>query len=87
MSPLEQLFAYEIEFFRRLRISAPAGTHIASPHTSYALQHNYESLIHAIRSATDEELSAVEKKSRANCDARDICSACASLRKMLDLKG
>jgi hypothetical protein len=42
MSPLEQLFALEVEFHRRLRTEAPGTDDAATIHTSFALQSAYE---------------------------------------------
>jgi hypothetical protein len=44
MTPLERLFAFEIEFSRKLRCDAPGTADAAALHTSYALQCGYEPL-------------------------------------------
>lgn len=44
MEPLEQRFAMEVEYHRRLRCEA-AGVDATSLHTSYALQSGYEPLL------------------------------------------
>jgi hypothetical protein len=48
MSPLERLFALEIEFHRRLRQEAPGTADPAALHTSYALQAGYEPLLRGL---------------------------------------
>ena len=48
MSPLEQLFALEVEFHRRLRTEAPGTGDAAATHTSYALQSGYEQLLQRV---------------------------------------
>src|SRR4051794_21816301 len=42
MAPLDQLFALEIEYQRKLRCDAPGKQDATALHTSYALQAGYE---------------------------------------------
>jgi len=75
MSPLEQLFAIEVEFHRRLRTEAPGTGDAAAIHTSYALQSGYEQLLKGVGRVTEAEVEAVRERLLMAGDARDVLSA------------
>jgi hypothetical protein len=73
MTAVEELFALEIEFHRKLRMSDPRPTDITGLHTSYALQAGYEQLIRDAGDVTGERLRMTGK---AYCSptTRETCS-------------
>jgi hypothetical protein len=81
MSPLERLFALEVEFHRKLRCEAIGSTDTSALHTSYALQLGYESLLRSVGRVTTIE---VERLSAA-ADPRDVRAARASLIRLLNV--
>ncbi len=85
MPPLEQLFALEVEFHRRLRTSAPGTGDAATIHTSYALQSGYELLLRRVGRVTEAEVEALRERLLMAGDARDVLSARDSLMKILGL--
>jgi len=85
MSPLEQLFALEIEFHRRLRTEAPGTGDAATIHTSYALQSGYEQLLKRVGRVTGPDIEAVRERLCLAGDARDVLSARDSVMKMLGI--
>ncbi len=62
MSPLEQLFALEVEFHRRLRTEAHGSGDAAATHTSYALQSGYEQLLQHVGSVTESDVEALRER-------------------------
>ncbi len=85
MSPLEHLFALEVEFHRRLRMDAPGTGDTAAIHTSYALQSRYEQLLRRVGSVTESEVEAVRERLLMAGDARDVLSARDSVMGILGL--
>jgi hypothetical protein len=86
VSPLERLFALEVEFHRRLRAIGPCMADIASVHTSYALQSGYEPLLRSIGGATASDLGRLADRSRSASDARDVLAARASVSRLLGVE-
>ncbi len=86
MSPLEQLFALEVEFHRRLRTEAPATGDVSAIHTSYALQSGYKQLLKRVGSVTDSEVEAVRERLCLAGDARDVPKARDSMTKILGIR-
>jgi hypothetical protein len=85
MAPLEQLFALEIEYHRKLRCDAP-GTHpTAALHTSYALQCGYEQLLKRIGRVTAQDIERMSERHALAGDARDVLAARDSLIRLLGL--
>jgi hypothetical protein len=64
MSPLERLFALEIEFQRRLRCEAPGTADATALHTSYALQAGYEPLLRGLGLVTAQGLDRLAQLTR-----------------------
>jgi hypothetical protein len=85
MSPLEQLFALEVEFHRRLRTEAAGTGDVSAIHTSYALQSGYEQLLKRVGSVTGSEIEAVRERLLMAGDARDVLSARDSVMGILGL--
>jgi hypothetical protein len=86
MSSLEQLFALEVEFHRRLRTSAPGTGDAAAIHTSYALQSGYELLLKRVGRVTESEVEAVRERLSLAGDSRDVLSARDSVIKILGIR-
>ncbi len=86
MSPLEQLFALEVEFHRRLRTEAPGAGDAAAIHTSYALQSGYEQILKRVDSVTEPEVAAVRERLLMAGDARDALKARDSVRGILGIR-
>jgi len=86
MSPLEQLFALEVEFHRRLRTEAPGSGDEAAIHTSYALQSGYEPLMKRVGRVTDSDIEALRERLSLAGDARDVLSARDSVMKILGIR-
>jgi|GEM_PF-2956630 hypothetical protein len=85
MSPLEQLFALEVEFHRRLRTEAHGSGDASAIHTSFALQSEYEQLLKRVGRVTESEVEALRERLSLAGDARDVLSARDSLMKMLGI--
>jgi hypothetical protein len=83
MRPLEQLFALEVEFFRRLGMDAPGTMDTSSPHTSYALRYGYEGLIGAVGIVTGRDIDVLREQLALAGDPRDALNARDSLMKIL----
>jgi hypothetical protein len=83
MTPLEQLFALEIEFHRKLRCEAPGTRDVAALHTSYALQTGYEPLLKRIGRVTPEDIERLSRRQSLAGDARDVLAARDSLTRLL----
>jgi hypothetical protein len=86
MLPLEQLFALEVEFHRRLRTAAPGTGDASAIHTSYALQSGYEPLLKRVGSVTEPDVEAVRERLLMAGDPRDVLSARDSLMKILGIR-
>ena len=85
MASLEQLFALEIEFYRKLRSEAPGTADASALHTSYALQAGYEPLLRRIASATIDQIDQLARNATLINDDRDVLAARDSLIGMLGL--
>jgi hypothetical protein len=85
MSPLEQLFALEIEFHRKLRCEAPGTADASSLHTSYALQAGYERLLKRVGRVSDQDIERLSERYTLAGDARDVLGARDSLTRLLGL--
>ncbi len=85
MPPLEQLFALEIEYHRRLRTDAPGTADAPSLHTSYALASGYEPLLRSIGSVTTADIERLTQRFTLAGDARDVLNARDSLARLLGL--
>jgi hypothetical protein len=84
MAPLEQLFALEVEFHRRLRCE-PQGN-AAALHTRFAMQSDYERLI--VQVGDDVTFHTLERLRRTHAvagDIRDLIAARDSLTCLLGL--
>jgi hypothetical protein len=86
MSPLERLFALEIEFHRRLRTEAPGTADPSALHTSYALQAGYEPLLRTIGTTTPRDVERLAERFGLAGDARDVMAARDSVTRLLGLK-
>jgi len=86
MSPLDQLFALEVEIHRRLRTEAPGSGDAAAIHTSFALQAGYERLLQRVGVVTAEDIEAVRERSSLAGDARDVLSARDSVMGILGIR-
>ena len=86
MSPLEQLFALEVEFHRRLRTEAPGTGDAAAIHTSYALQSGYEQLLQRVGRVTGPDIESLRERLSLVGDARDVLSARDSVIKVLGIR-
>src|SRR4051794_26564606 len=85
MAPLDQLFALEIEFHRKLRCDAP-GTHDAAAlHTSYALQAGYERLLGSVGPVTPQDIERLSQRLSLAGDDRNVLAARDSLIRLLGL--
>ncbi len=86
MAPLERLFAYEIEFHRRLRTELAAFQDLGGLHTSYALGLGYEPIIRAVGSVSMREIDGVMKKMTLAGDVRDVLKARDSVMRVLSVR-
>ena len=85
MSPLEQLFALEIEFHYKLRCEAPGTADPSALHTSYALQSGYESLLRQLGRVTVQDIDRLVNRLTLAGDTRDVLAARDSLTRLLGL--
>jgi hypothetical protein len=85
MPPLEQLFALEIEYHRRLRTGAIGTVKATALHTSYALQSGYEPLLRSVGRVTKDDLKRLVDRYIVVCDVRDVLNARDSLISLLGL--
>jgi hypothetical protein len=85
MSPLERLFALEVEFHRKLRCETPGTPDAAALHTSYALQSGYEPLLRRTGRVTAQDLSRLAERFTLTGDPRDVLAARDSLARLLGL--
>jgi hypothetical protein len=83
VEPLEQLFAMEVEYHRRLRCKA-RGQDAASLHTSYALQSGYEPLLRGVGRVSPRDIERLAGRFILTGDARDVLNARDSLAKLLN---
>ncbi len=86
MSPLEQLFALEVEFHRRLRTEAPGTGDASAIHTSYALQSGYEQLLKRVGCVTGTDIESLRERMTLAGDARDVLNARDSVTKILGIQ-
>lgn len=86
MSPLEQLFALEIEFHRRLRSEAPGTQDASALHVSFALQAGYELLLRRIVGATIEQIDQEALNLTLTNEPRDVLAARDSVTRLLGLR-
>jgi hypothetical protein len=86
MSPLEQLFALEVEFHRRLRMEAPGTGDAAAIHTSYALQSGYEQLLQRVGRVTGPDIESLRERLSLAGDARDVLNARDSVMKLVGIR-
>jgi hypothetical protein len=86
MSPLERLFALEIEFHRRLRCEAPGTADPAALHTSYALQSGYEPLLRQLGRVTAQDFTRLADRLNLAGDTREVLAARDALTQMLGLR-
>jgi hypothetical protein len=86
MSPLERLFALEIEFHRRLRCNAPGTVDASALHTSYALQNAYDPLLKSTGRVTVQDIKQLADRFTLTGDARDVLAARDSLTGLLGLR-
>ncbi|MGA2702406.1 MAG: hypothetical protein ABSH35_15095 [Isosphaeraceae bacterium] len=86
MAPLDQLFALEVEFHRRLRTEAPGTGDAAAIHTSYALQSGYEQLLKRVGRVTGPDIEALRERLSLAGDARDVLNARDSAMKILGIR-
>lgn len=84
MAPLEQLFALEIEFHRRLRCDAPDTQDATALHTSYALQSGYEPLLKRLGPVTPRDIDRMGQRLSLAGDPRDVLAAHDSLLTLLN---
>lgn len=85
VTPLEQLFALEVEFYRRLRMDAGNTVDASSPHTSYALQAGYEGLIPAVGKVSARDIDVLRERLVLRGDPRDVLKARDSVMRILGI--
>jgi hypothetical protein len=85
MAPLQQLFALEIEYHRKLRCEAPGTQDATALHTSYALQAGYERLLGCVGRVTAQDIERMSERHALAGDARDVLAARDSLIRLLGL--
>jgi hypothetical protein len=85
MASLDQLFALEIEFHRKLRCEAPGTQDATALHTSYALQAGYERLLRGVGRVTAQDLERTCERHILARDARDVLAARDALTRLLGL--
>ena len=85
MAPLEQLFALEVVFHRRLRAQALGTADIAAFDTNYALQSGYERLLQRIGLVTARDIERLAERHNLSGDARDVLTARDSVMKILGI--
>ena len=86
MTPLEQLFRFEVEFHRRLRTEAPETADARGVHTSYALQSGYENLIRVVGTVNRQDVIACQERLTLAGDTRDVLSARDSVMALLGIR-
>ncbi len=87
MAPLEECFALEVEFHRRLRaVTTASAADAAALHTSYALQGGYERLLRATGRVTVQEIERLAQRYMLSGDSRDVLGARDSLACLLGLR-
>jgi hypothetical protein len=86
MSPLEPLFALEVDFQSRLRSRAPGNVDAGALHTSYAIQSGYEQLLRGVGQVTAGDLQRLADRLVATGDTRDVLMAHDSLARLLGLR-
>jgi hypothetical protein len=86
MAPLEQLFALEVEFQRRVRTEALGSADAGPAHISYALQCGYERFLYAIGRATAADVARLVHRFNVFSDTRDVLAARDSLEQILGIR-
>ena len=81
MSVLDRLYSLEIEFHRLFR--SVNALEVASVHTSYALQNNYEPLLRTVGAIDRAELARAAERMMGMGDPRDVRAAFRSLQEIL----
>jgi hypothetical protein len=85
MAALEQLFALEMEFHRKLRCEAPGIFDASGLHTSYALQSGYERLLRSVDRVTPQDIAQLSQRHALAGDVRDVMAARDSVTHLLGL--
>jgi hypothetical protein len=86
MTALEQLFALEIEFHRKLRCEAAGTQDVAALHAIYAQQAGYDQLIAQLGgSVTFQTIERLRAQHGLGGDVRDLLAARDSLACLLGL--
>jgi hypothetical protein len=86
MTPLQQLFALEVEFHRRLHCEAVGSQDLAAMHAGYAQQAGYDPLIAQLGNAvTFQSIERLRAKHGRAGDVRDVLAARDSLACLLGL--
>jgi hypothetical protein len=86
MSPLERLFALELEFQRKLRSGAQGNVDVGALHTSYALQSGYEPLLRSVARVSATDLQRLAERLTLPGDTRDVLMARDALARLLGLE-
>jgi hypothetical protein len=86
MSPQEQLFALEVEFYRRLRAEVIGTADTIALHISYALQSGYEPLLRRVGRVTDQDIVRMADRFTLAGDVRDMLAARDSLTSLLGVR-
>jgi hypothetical protein len=86
VTPLEKLFALEIEYHRLLRAASVDSADTAAVHTSYALQSGYEPLMRSVGYVTNGDIERLMTRFALACDARDVLNARDSLTNLFGVR-
>jgi hypothetical protein len=86
MTSLEQLFALEVEFHRRLRCEAAGKQDVAALHAAYAQKSGYKPLIAQLSGCTTfDDIERLRAKHDIAGDVRDVLAARDSVTCLLGL--
>jgi hypothetical protein len=85
MTPLEQLFRFEVEFHRQFRETTEQRANAAAAHASFALQNGYEALLRTAGRVTGGDVEAMKERLALAGDPRDVLAARDSLRQLLGI--
>jgi hypothetical protein len=83
MSVLDHLYRLEIEFHRLFRAKGVNAHEVASVHTSYALQNNYEPLLRMIGIVDSADLARATERMMGMGDPCDVQAAYHSLHQLI----
>jgi hypothetical protein len=83
VEPLEQLFAMEVEYHRRLRCEVRGDDAVSLP-TSPALQSGYDPLLRGIGHVSPRDIEWLADRFILTGDARDVLNARESLARLLN---